>query len=444
MDGGEVGGPAVETRPQLDGRREHRRRCRRRGEEPFGAVQHDRPAPRRLERHQRAMPHHLVPAEDHRGVAEPVAEGPPGLEPLGRPHDVGAVGARPVEHRLVVVVPDLAVARQRLVVQPHGGELGREQDARHRVLAGDAGELVLVALDPVPPAGALERRPQQRRVDPGAPAAAARLVDPAGLRHAQAVRRVPAAEGGQQRDLQRARQRRLQPEVRLRPPERQAAGERQQVDAAGEIACAHRLRQRAERAEREQVAQLGGALVAGEPQRVRPGRERLRGPRREVRVRQRGQHAEPAARQGAVVARRLAVRLVQQPQQDGDRLARRPLDAGAAEGRRPEGALGALLARAEQRPAHPPLVVLGPRQRQRQQHDMALVGEPAGAPGELGRPERVAREVVATHAGDVERRLAAAETRDRVEQLRGDGLESGPQLDLLLRLVDPPAVRIAR
>jgi hypothetical protein len=309
------------------------------------------------------------------------------------------------------------------------------EDVGQFLLAG-GGQLVLVAADAGPAVGALVGAAdgavwvfRRRR-------AVAGLVQPAGLRHAEAVRPLVAVDGLQQRHLAGERQLALQADVAGDAPEEQAAGERQQPQVAGQVGPADRGRQPQEGAERQQVADAAERPARLPEQRPDPRRQRALAPPRARHVVALRQDAEAGAVQVVQVPVGLGVGGVQQPAEEGQPLLGGGLDVRGGEEAAPEGPGRPLLAAAEERPAHPALVVQGARQGQRQQQDVPLPLQPGGLAGEVERPVRVALELA---VGDVVAAAVAAEPGEAAQELAGDRQQAGAEGEGLLVLGDGPA-----
>src|SRR5207302_2426531 len=105
----------------------------------------------------------------------------------------------------------------------------------------------------------------------------------------------------------------------------------------------------------------------------------------------------------------------------------------------PESTGWALLAVAEQGPVSAALVVLGTRQGQRQEKDMAFVRQAAGVLGEDVGPVRIVDELA---PGETMRGVSSPQARQRSKELMRDLVETGTQLEELLVFGDVPAVRV--
>ena len=161
-------------------------------------------------------------AQAHGRKLEAIGEQTALLDERGRTLDLLARCVRPVEQQLECARPQLCVARHRFVVKPHRVERIAEQHARHPVQPRRLCQLVLIAVDAVPAAGALVVVAHQRRVHLRLWHVGMGLVQPAGLRHADAVRPAVSLDQLQQRDLHGERQLALQAYVRRHVPEDQA------------------------------------------------------------------------------------------------------------------------------------------------------------------------------------------------------------------------------
>jgi hypothetical protein len=197
-----------------------------------------------------------------------------------------------------------------------------------------------------------------------------RLVQPAGLRHANAVRVFVAREDVQQRDLLRQGQLPLEALVGRRAPEEEAAGEGQQVQFAGQVGLLERGGQLVERAEAEQVLHAAERRARAEFVPFHPARHGTFLP-----ARGRLAHRQEAEARGVEVVRGLAVDRVEELLEEhlGRGLRCRPARGG--EEALPEAAGRPLLTAAEERPADATLVVLGACQRQRHQDHVVFVGQ---------------------------------------------------------------------
>ena len=150
------------------------------------------------------MPEQLAHAGAHRRVIHAVAEAAAGIDDAGRALDGLAIRALAVEHEPVVLVPDLRVARERLVVEIDRDRLGREQRDRDligvRAIAVDVG----VARDALPAVRARDVR------DHAMPVLRVHgrvvLVEPARLRDPDRAALLDPRKQMEQRNLHRPRQ----------------------------------------------------------------------------------------------------------------------------------------------------------------------------------------------------------------------------------------------
>jgi hypothetical protein len=110
----------------------------------------------------------------------------------------------------------------------------------------------------------------------------ARLVQPARLRHTNAVPPFVAHDGMQKRNLHRQGQFAREPAIGARIPEHQARRRRQQMQRAGEIGLSHALRQRAKGAKGQKIMHRIEPLVVAQQQVLRPGRQGALAPMRKI------------------------------------------------------------------------------------------------------------------------------------------------------------------
>ena len=195
---------------------------------------------------------------------------------------------------------------------------------------------------------------------------ALRLVHPARLRHAQSARPFVPRDRMQQRNLAGKRHLVGQLVVGRRTPEHEAAGKRQQMQIAGQIGAANRRRQPLERLEREQIFHATELLPRLPQQRLRPFRQRFHFPMRQQRFAVVGHDAKAGPFEIGEILRRLPISGGQQAADEIPRSFDGPFDARLGVKPSPKRLGRPLLARAEQRPAHAALVVLGARQGQRE------------------------------------------------------------------------------
>ena len=302
--------------------------------------------------------------------------------------------ARPVEEELVVARPDLGVPRHRLAVEAEVvGVRGEERD-RDLVGEGAVAREPLVARDALPPvrAGDVGHHPVALRV-----LRRIVLVEPARLRDPELVALFAAAKKMQERDLRRVRQRGGEVAVARVLVEEERRGARDELELAREVRPLNGGGEAREWLERQQ--------------RVHGGVER--------RVAE-----EASAREGGEVAR---------VAEDSHARERDIAFAGgpgeeAGEGRlvreaSPERGGGAGVARAEERPADVPLVVLRPGETERHRDDERILGESAAVRGlDEGRgPGGVAVEERAGEGVAV----AADELSELVEDVVGEEREAG-------------------
>ena len=88
-----------------------------------------------------------------------------------------------------------------------------------------------------------------------------------------------------------------------------------------------------------------------------------------------------------------------------------------------------MFAAAEERPAHAALVVLGARQGQRQQDDVAFVWQLAGVLGQLLRPVGIVDALIVC---DAVCRSSFAEVCQGGDNAAGEVFQAGPQLERFL------------
>ena len=265
-----------------------------------------------------------------------------------------------------------------------------------------------------------------------------RLVQPAGLWNSQTPRRFVAFEDVQQRNLHGQRQRLRQTDQRRRAPEDQAAGKRQQMrqSRTARYARPNRGRQVLERPKGQQVLDPSDRFAAPPQIRRGPTRQGLFPSPLRAGLLLGGQDPKSHAAQIAQSLGRLAIGLTQQAADEVQRVVGRPLAPRGRVEAAPEGPLRPLFAAPEERPANPALVILGARQGQRQQDDVAFVVEAARVRAQFRRPVRVASQFRLGHA--VRRPPAAQVFQGADDGLREMG-QTGSQFDLFFMFRDLPA-----
>jgi hypothetical protein len=349
-------------------------------------------------RDDRQVPEQLAQARAHRRVVHAVAKPAAAVDHARGALDLLALGVPAVEHELVILVPHLRVACERLVVEIDRDRLGREQRHRDLVGVGAVAVDVGVARDALPAVRAHDVRHELVAMRLGRGVG---LVEPARLRDADRAALLDAREHVEQRDLLRARQLPCERAVARMLEEHDARRRRHDRERAREVRLADRRGQVGERLERHERPDRLDRRVADQA-----GAQRL----------------------GELGRRREDPPLAGDP---GPREHARQRGLGEAAPHRPRRAV---VARPEQRPPIVALVVLAARQRERADHDQRIVAEPAVLRrlGELRRPRRVVLE----HRARQRVGLAAHELAELEHEVIGDAIEPGLEVVRLLVLVD--------
>ena len=339
-------------------------------------------------RHQRAMPVDLVLAGPHGGKQKPITEQSAAGQFAGGFDQLAPRRPGAVEQPLAIACPKLRVAGHRFAVEAQIVGRGAEQHVRDPILLRRHGQLVVIAMHAGPAVradvGVAQRSVQpalRRRPGP-------RLVQPAGLWHANAAWRGVALDRMQQRNLGGQRQFFRQPQVGRRAPKHQAAGKWQQVQLARQIGPPHGRGQAAEGTKREQVFHAAQGAALAPQKRLGPRRQSIVAPQRQGSFIRAGQDAKAGLRQIGQGSERLAIGRMQQAADKIQALFARQLMLGIGIKPAPKGPRRTLFAAAEQRPTHAALVVLRARQRERHQDHIALAGRGAGVAKLVG-PIRV-------------------------------------------------------
>ncbi len=332
------------------------------------------------------MPVDFVHADLHGRKQKAIPEMSARPQRRGGPFEVGAAGVRAIQEQTVVRGPDLAVAGHGLAVKPHVPRRRAEEHMRQPVLRAADGEFALAPVDTGPAV-----RPPVGVAHGAVPVVGQRLarvrfVHPARLGNADAAQFLGALEERQERYLKCPGKLALERKQRRRAPEQEAAREGQQVQPAFQVGSPDRGGQPAEGPEGQQVACTADGIALLDNERLRPGGQALRPPVLNRPILLAGKDAEATPKQ---VTGRLAKGRLQQVFYKFETRPGRQFGFRVREKTLPEGLLRPLFAAAEKGPADPPLVVLGPRERQRQNRHQPLMRKAAGAFGQLRRPAGV-------------------------------------------------------
>ena len=310
------------------------------------------------------MPEELALSRTHRRIEEAVAEASALLQGSRRALEILSGGVRTVEEERVVVRPDLRVLRHRLAVEAEVvGVRGEERDGdlvREPAVGGER----LVSRDALPAVRAGDVRDDAVAVRVmGRPL----LVQPPGLRDAELVPLLAPREEVKERDLHRVRQRDRQVPVERVLEDDERRGARDEAEPAREVRSLDGSRQARERLERDDGVDAVERRV-GEDASTGEGGQLA------------GLCQDPHAGQGGIS-------IVGGPREEA-------LELRLVREATPERSGGAVVARAEERPADVSLVVLRPGERERHREDERVVGQsaPPGRIGEGRGPRRVAFE----------------------------------------------------
>src|SRR5262249_51074490 len=160
---------------------------------------------------------------------------------------------------------------------------------------------------------------------------------------------------------------------------------REERQLAAEVPFTHRCGQSPELTKRDQVFHDFPGLVVTKQERFGPRGQFAFAPKRVFRPIFR-EDAQAGSAQAVRVLDLFTVDRLQQPAEKADAEFRRRLDPRGRKETLPEGLARPLLAVAEEGPTNAALVILGARERQRQQENTAIMRYICSA-GQFGRPE---------------------------------------------------------